>query len=358
MNRIFRKLLDNKWYLLLSLIVLMLVYKGYTTYAQYSVFLQTPITFEKQEIEYTVKPGASMRHVAKDLVDIGLIEQASFLVVRARMRDLAQSIKVGEFIIKNGMRPDQLLDLLVKGKVKQYSLTLIEGWTFKEVMQAVNSHPQLLHTLIEKKNAEIMTAIGQDGVHPEGWFYPDTYRFPANTTDVEFLKRANRHMHNYVNEQWKGRDSNLPIKTPYEALILASIIEKETAQQVEYGQIAGVFIRRLNKGIRLQTDPTVIYGLGDKFNGNLKRKHLRQDTPYNTYTRKGLPPTPIALPGGQAIYSALHPADGKTLYFVAKGNGMHQFSKTLKEHNEAVIRYQLKGNRNKAFSSKPVVTKK
>jgi UPF0755 protein len=200
-----------------------------------------------------------------------------------------------------------------------------------------------------------MQAIGHEGEHPEGRFFPETYRFPKNTSDVEFLKRAYRHMHSYINKAWQAKAQGLPLKNAYEALILASIIEKETAQKHEYRQIAGVFTRRLELGMRLQTDPTVIYGLGLDFNGNLTRKHLRQDTPYNTYTRKGLPPTPIAIPGADAIDAALHPAEGKTLYFVAKGNGEHHFSRTLKEHNEAVIRYQLKGDRTKTFSSRPRV---
>jgi len=337
---------------------IMIVIKGIYTYSEYKEFLLSPLHIESTEIEYVIKPGFSMRQVAKDLTKKGLLEQPTFLIVRARLRDLAQSIKVGEYIIKQGTLPDELLNQFVKGKVKQYSLTIIEGWNFKELMHAINQHPNLRHTLIAKSNKEIMKAIGHENMHPEGRFYPDTYRFPANTTDVEFLKRAYDYMEKILNNAWENKSETTVLKSPYQALILASIIEKETAKKSEYGQIAGVFSRRLIKKMRLQTDPTVIYGLGDKFNGNLKRKHLTQDTLYNTYTRKGLPPTPIAMPGMGAINAALNPLAGNTYYFVAKGNGAHYFSKTLKEHNEAVIRYQLKGNRTKTFSSRPVADKK
>jgi UPF0755 protein len=355
MNKLVKIIVNNKWYLFLAIIVIALVLKGYYTYAQYQEFLISPLNITENTADYTVKPGATMRNIARDLGELGLLKEPTFLVVRARMRKLAQSIKVGEYNIQKGTLPDQLLDQFVKGKVKQYSLTLIEGWSFREVMAALNQHPQIRHTLIDKTAEQIMQAIGHEGEHPEGRFFPETYRFPINTSDAEFLKRAYRHMDNYLNKAWQTKAQGLPLENAYEALILASIIEKETAQKSEYREIAGVFTRRLKIGMRLQTDPTVIYGLGLKFDGNLTRKHLRQDTPYNTYTRKGLPPTPIAIPGAAAIDAALHPAEGKTLYFVAKGNGEHHFSRTLKEHNEAVIRYQLKGDRTKGFSSRPRV---
>jgi len=358
MNKSLKILASNKWYLLLTLIVFAVVVKGYYTYSEYQRFLATPLSIQEGGIEFTVKSGATMRHIASDLSKKGLLQEPTFLVVRARMRKLAQSIKVGEYSVARGTLPDQLLDQLVKGKVKQYSLTLIEGWTFNEVFAAINQHPQIRHTLIDKSPEEVMLAIGKEGEHPEGRFFPETYRFPKKTTDVMFLKRAYKHMEKNLEEAWNNKAKGLPLETAYEGLILASIIEKETAQQSEYRQISGVFTRRLRKGMRLQTDPTVIYGLGNAYNGNIKRKHLRQDNPYNTYTRKGLPPTPIAMPGADAIKAAFDPEPGATLYFVAKGNGYHHFSKTLKEHNEAVIRYQLKGDRSKVFSSRPVADKK
>jgi UPF0755 protein len=191
-------------------------------------------------------------------------------------------------------------------------------------------------------NNEIMPALALPDSDPEGQFLPDTYLFPDETTDIQFLLRAFKASESYLSEKWSHRDENLPLKSPYEALILASIVEKETAKADERPTIAGVFIRRLNKGMRLQTDPTVIYGMGEQFDGNIRRRDLKADTPYNTYTRFGLPPTPIALPGRAAIDAVLHPASGKSLYFVAKGDGSHQFSATLKEHNQAVRRYQLR----------------
>ncbi len=355
MNKLLKTIGAYKWYLFLALIVMAVLVKGISTYSRYQEFLASPLNINTDSVDYIVQRGASMRNIARDFADMGLLQEPTFLVVRARMRELAQSIKVGEYSIQKGTLPDELLDQLVKGKVKQYSLTLIEGWTFREVMAALNQHMQIRHTLIDKTAEQVMQAIGHEGEHPEGRFFPETYRFPKNTSDVEFLKRAYRHMQDTLNRAWQAKAQDLPLENAYEALILASIIEKETAQQSEYRQIAGVFTRRLQRGMRLQTDPTVIYGLGEQFDGNLTRKHLRQDTPYNTYTRKGLPPTPIAIPGADAIKAALQPAHGKTLYFVSKGNGYHHFSSTLKEHNEAVIRYQLKGDRTKAFSSRPRV---
>jgi len=341
-------------FLLGILMVLIGAYAVYN-YSLYQKFLQTPLNIKPSGLDYTVVAGASMRQIARELNQQGLLETPIYLVFRARVRGVANSIKVGEYSIRPGTTPDSLLDQLVKGKVKLYSLTLIEGWNFRDVMKAVNQHPQLKHTLVNQAGNAIMKKIGKAGEHPEGRFLPDTYRFPAGTTDIKFLKRAYRHMSRLLEKAWKKRAKNLPLKTPYEALILASIIEKETARKDEYRQVSGVFIRRLQKKMRLQTDPTVIYGLGDNYNGNIKRRHLREDTPYNTYTRAGLPPTPIALPGSQAILAALNPEPGNSLYFVATGKeGRHYFSQTLKEHNEAVIRYQLKGNRKRAFSSHPL----
>jgi len=344
--------------LLIGLLVILVGGYAVYNYSLYQKFLQQPLDINAKGLEYTVIPGASMRKIARELHEKGVLEKPIYLVFRARVKGVANAIKVGEYKLTKGTTPDGLLDQLVKGKVKLYSLTLIEGWTFRDVMKAVNKHPQLRHTIVHQAGNAVMKTIGHAGEHPEGRFYPDTYRFPAGTRDIEFLQRAYRHMSVVLNKAWASRVKGLPLKTPYEALILASIIEKETARKDEYRKIAGVFIRRLKKKMRLQTDPTVIYGLGDSYNGNIKRKHLRQDTPYNTYTRAGLPPTPIALPGSQAISAALNPESGDSLYFVATGKeGRHYFSRTLKEHNEAVIRYQLNGNHKRGFSSRPLPAK-
>lgn len=294
---------------------------------------------------YLVEKGAHIRGIARDLLQRGWLraehEKYLFELV-GRESGLAHRLKVGEFEIPADATAAVFLRVLAEGKTVEYSVTLIEGWRFRDMLNAVAAHPKLEQTLTGKTDAEIMAAIGAKGLHPEGRFYPDTYLFPRGTTDVAFLKRAFRKMEDVLAAEWPNRAPNLPLKTPYEALILASIVEKETGAAHERPQIAGVFIRRLNKRMRLQTDPTVIYGMGENFDGNIRRKDLRTDTPYNTYTRHGLPPTPIALPGGDAIRAALHPASGKTLYFVAKGDGTHYFSVTLKEHNAAVRKYQLR----------------
>jgi UPF0755 protein len=244
--------------------------------------------------------------------------------------------------LQAGLTPEQLLRRLAEGKVVQHSITLVEGESFKLMMQRIAAHPVLEQTLDSIEPDAVMKAVGHPGIHPEGRFLPETYHFPRGSSDVDLLRRAYRDMEAFMQASWAERDSDIPLQTPYDALILASIVEKETAVAEERARISGVFTRRLEKGMRLQTDPTVIYGLGDSFDGDIRYRDLRTDTPYNTYTRSGLPPTPIAMPGKDAILAALHPAEGKALYFVARGDGSHQFSSTLKEHNRAVDRYQRK----------------
>jgi UPF0755 protein len=236
---------------------------------------------------------------------------------------------------------------MVKGKVRQYSLTLVEGWTFWQMLEQVRQSEILQHTLTGKSDEQIMTAIGHHGEHPEGRFYPDTYHFPKGLNDVQFLKRAYDEMQQRLQKAWRQRAVGLPFDSPYEALIMASIVEKESALPSERTRIAGVFINRLRKGMRLQTDPTVIYGLGRNFDGDIRFRDLRRDTPYNTYTRRGLPPTPIAMPGQGAIDAVMNPDTTNYLYFVARGDasGSHVFSETLEEHEAAVNKYQRKRNK-------------
>lgn len=307
-------------------------------------FLITPLAITEDGLEYTIAPGAHMRAIARDLERRGLFHRprdAYYLIGLARWRELAGRIKAGEYHLPSGLGPEALLKRFVRGDVTQYSLTLVEGWTFAQALLAIADHPKLEQTLEGLDQAAIMAALGHPDRHPEGLFLPDTYRFPAGTSDLDFLRRAYRAMQDTLGEQWPQRDPDLPYKEPYEALIMASIIEKETGAAPERPRIAGVMVRRLKLGMMLQTDPTVIYGMGDRFDGDIRRRDLKRDTPYNTYTRHGLPPTPIALPGAAAIHAALHPADGKALYFVAKGDGTHQFSATLKQHNRAVREYQI-----------------
>jgi UPF0755 protein len=256
--------------------------------------------------------------------------------------DAATRLQAGEYGLSLGMTPRDLLQELVTGSVIQHELTLIEGHSFREMLQRVHASPVLEHTLVDAADEEIMAALGQPEQDPEGRFLPDTYHVTRGTTDLEFLRRAYQAMADQLQTEWEAREEGLPLKTADEALILASIVEKETGVPEERAQIAGVFIRRLHKNMRLQTDPTVIYGMGKTYDGNIRKRDLLKDTPYNTYTREGLPPTPIAMPGVEAIHAVMHPAPGKSLYFVAMGEGRHYFSATLKQHNLAVDKFQKK----------------
>ncbi|MEX0386246.1 endolytic transglycosylase MltG [Spiribacter sp. 227] len=301
----------------------------------------TPLeTDESAVIE--VPAGSSFAAVAGQLSERGLVEQPWLLRLYARWNGLANRIQAGEYAIEPGTTAAGLVRRMVNGEVVQYSLTLIEGWRFDELLAAVHAHPAVKRTLEpEATDAEIMAAIGRESIPAEGRFLPETYHFPRGISDIDILRRANRALEATLDDAWRNRADGLPIKSADEALILASIIEKETGLAEERRRIAGVFSRRLERGMRLQTDPTVIYGLGEAFDGDLRRIHLRTDTPYNTYTRHGLPPTPIALPGAAAIRAAVDPAEGDSLYFVSRGDGSHVFSATLDEHNAAVRRYQL-----------------
>jgi UPF0755 protein len=258
-----------------------------------------------------------------------------------RETDAAHRLQTGEYRITADMTPARLLETLTSGDVIQHALVIVEGQTFREVLATVRDSDALQMTLDLSDTSDIMVRLGHANEHPEGRLLPDTYHFPTGTTDVAFLQRAYNAMAEKLAAAWDGRDEDLPFRTPYEALILASIVEKETGQADERPMIAGVFVQRLRKGMRLQTDPTVIYGLGEEFDGNIRRRDLLADTPYNTYTRDGLPPTPIAMPGRHAIDAVMHPDEKGYLYFVARGDGSHYFSRTLKEHNQAVKKYQL-----------------
>ena len=305
-------------------------------------FSENPMQLPVQGVAYELAPGTSLSAVAKDLEQRGYLESALFFQLMARLDGQASKIKAGEYHFKSGLTPKTLLALLVSGQVMSHSLTMVEGWSFQQVLAAIRGHEALKQTLEGLTAPQIMAKLGYPDMHPEGRFLPDTYHFPKGTTDLDFLKRAYNAMDRLLKREWEGREKGLPLKTPYEALILASIVEKETGKAEERPEIAGVFVRRLKKGMLLQTDPTVIYGMGEAYKGNIRRSDLRQDTPYNTYVHKGLTPTPISMPGAHALHSVMHPAKGSSLYFVAKGNGYHQFSDTLAEHNSAVRKYQLK----------------
>ena len=333
---------------LIGFILLLVSFVGGWFMLEFQTFNRAPLSNTVVEtVNYTVKPGSSLMTVANELQQQGLMEHPRYWVWLARWEGNADKIKAGEYAISPQMTPAQLLSLLVSGKVIDYTLTIPEGWTFRQMMKALHQHEKIKKRLVDSNgkllsNGLIMSRLQLPEKHPEGLFYPDTYHFSNQTTDVEFLLRAYRKMKQRLEYEWENRAPALPYKNSYEALIMASIIEKETAVPEEREQIAGVFVRRLNKKMRLQTDPTVIYGLGESFDGNIRKRDLRAKNPYNTYKIKGLPPTPIALPGGDSIYAALHPAAGKTLYFVSRGDGTHQFSETNEAHNAAVRKYQLK----------------
>jgi UPF0755 protein len=307
--------------------------------------LDEPLALAPEGLDYVLPAGISLNSVAQDLAAGAVLANPRALVAYARWQGRAGAIKAGEYHIEPGTTPITLLDQLVAGRVVQHALTLVEGWTFKQMMAAIAADQHLEHTLKGLDGAQIMARLDLANVHPEGQFFADTYYFPRGTSDVDFLRRAHGAMQNYLDDAWAERAQDLPLKSPQEALILASIVEKETGEASERPRIAGVFVERLRKGMRLETDPTVIYGMGDAFDGNLRRRDLRADTPYNTYVRKGLPPTPIAMPSAAAIDAVLNPDSDGALFFVAKGDGSHHFSATYEEHQQAVNRYQKKRRR-------------
>ncbi len=327
--------------LLLSLLLLSAAAVAATYYFARHTFVSPGPSQSITRIE--VEQGASMRAVLAALARQGelryprLIE--AYLRLSAHLTGQPLRIQAGTYEIPAAASPAEILELLDQGKVVLEQLTIVEGSRFADFRQELDRHAAVTHTLRDKSTEELMAAIGHPGEHPEGRFFPDTYRFAAKTADVEILQLAYNAMQRTLEEAWQHRGEGLPFTTPYEALTLASIVEKETGLPAERPRIAGVFVSRLRKGMRLQTDPAVIYGLGASYDGDIRTRDLITDTPYNTYTRAGLPPTPIALPGRDAIEAAVHPQETGELYFVATGEGGHHFSKTLEEHNAAVKGY-------------------
>jgi len=301
-------------------------------------YWQLPLADEPAEVE--VKSGQSMRDIAATLHEVRPALPARVIYWTARFRGQARQIQAGEYEIRAGERLPALLDRMVAGDVIEYRLTVPEGVTAAEFLAQLGDAPKVEHTLEPLTPEAVIEALDLPVDDLEGWLFPTTYTYPAGTTDRALLRRAYRLMREALEAAWAERADNLPIDTPYQALILASLVEKETAVPDERGRIAGVFVNRLERGMRLQTDPTVIYGMGDAYDGQLLRRDLRKDTPYNTYTRGGLPPTPIALPSAASLRAATRPDDTDALYFVADGSGGHAFSRTLKEHNRAVARWR------------------
>ncbi|NOQ17334.1 MAG: endolytic transglycosylase MltG [Methyloprofundus sp.] len=312
-------------------------------WSEYRAFLDRPIVTEKRIVLEVVR-GSSLKSIITRLnyqVPKIVLDYIWFKVL-AHQEGLAVKLQAGEYELAVGIKPLEFLQQLSKGKVMQHSLTFPEGWTFKQIRQTLTLNKYLKHSIENLTDVEVLRKLGSKEIHAEGFFFPDTYYFEKNTSDLVVLQKAYKKMQLVLHAQWKNRADKLILKTPYEALILASIVEKETGVASERPVIAGVFTRRLKIGMRLQTDPTVIYGMGENYDGNIRRKDLKTLTAYNTYKIKGLPPTPIAMPGKEAIHAVLHPAKGNSLYFVANGDGSHVFSATLREHNNAVNNYQRK----------------
>lgn len=301
--------------------------------------VQQPLAINKTEF-ITIKPGTSFNAFSQQLIAMGWMENRFWLRVYAKFNPEHSKIKSGTYQVQAKMPIVDLLTLVVSGKEHQFSITFIEGSTFKQVLAQLAQHPNISHQLSGLSPAEIAKKLAIEQDNPEGWLFPETYAFTQNTADISIIRRAHEKMQSTLNEQWANRALDLPYTSPYQALIMASIIEKESGRHAEHPRIASVFVNRLNKRMRLQTDPTVIYGLGERYQGDITYAHLREKTAYNTYKIKGLPPTPIALPGAQALRAALQPEISNYLYFVSNGAGEHIFSTNLADHNRAVTKYQ------------------
>jgi UPF0755 protein len=315
---------------------------GAWLYRDYQRFADAPLALGASERALEVQLGTPFKRIVGELRRRGF-SSAPFTYWRVLAWEMrvAEGLHAGEYAIEQGLTPRSLLARMARGEVIQHRITLIEGSTFREIRLALAADATLVQATAAMSDAEVMAALGATGVHPEGQFLPETYAYAKGMQDLDVLRRAYQAMQKAVADAWTQRVADLPLASAEQLLVLASIVEKETGRADERERIAGVFLRRLKIGMRLQTDPTVIYGIGPAFDGNLTRRHLETDTPYNTYTRFGLPPTPIAAPGRAALRAVARPAGGEALFFVARGDGSHQFSATLREHNAAVARYQL-----------------
>jgi UPF0755 protein len=326
---------------LLGFVVLVVVaLAGYAAW-----YLGSPVTIRKYPVEVEIPRGAGFRAALDQLEKSGIAMRRHEFELLARSQGKVRDIKAGSYEILQPVTPQQLLQKLTRGDVTQAEIRLIEGWTFAQFRAALDASPDLRHDTKGLDDAQILARLQAAETHPEGLFFPDTYLFGRGASDLAVLRRSYRAMARHLKEEWEGRDPAIPYRSPYDALTMASIIEKETGQAGERDLIAGVLLNRLRIGMRLQVDPTIIYGLGATFDGNLKRNHLTEDGPYNTYTRAGLPPTPIAMPGLASLRAAMRPGKTDAMYYVSRKDGSSHFSRTLEEHNRAVAKYQLRGAR-------------
>jgi UPF0755 protein len=306
------------------------------------IFMIRPLPMASETIGLQIPAGASVRGIADQLVAAGVLTEPYSFLLMVKLTGSGNTLQAGDYALNTPLQVLSLLDILKHGTFDQLKLQLTEGKTFTDFRQKLAQMPGIRHDTLMLSDRELMQLVSGQDQHPEGWFFPDTYFLDAQSSDVDLYKRAYQKMVQHLTAAWEGREAGLPYRSMYEALVMASIVEKETGVEEERPQIAGVFVNRLRKGMRLQTDPTVIYGMGTRYRGNITKKDLLTDTPYNTYTRSGLPPTPIALPGLASIQAALHPAKTNALYFVANGQGRHVFTSSLEAHNQAVRAYQLK----------------
>lgn len=328
-----------------SIIVLSLVLAvamvgaGLSAYAWH--WSQKSVDMDAERIQYTVVPGSGLRGIVHAMQQAGIDIHPDAFVGLARLTGLDKQIKAGAYEAQRGDSPQRLLERMARGEMVQSRLTLVEGWTYQRIRQALRESPNIQQTLQGVSDKELLKRLGSEHTHPEGLFLPDTYVFVPGTSDFDVLRQAYQAQQQLLQKAWEERNPDLPLKTPYEALILASIIEKETGMTDERARVSGVFVNRLKRGMLLQTDPTVIYGMGDRYQGRIRKRDLQTDTPWNTYTRAGLPPTPIASPGRASLHAALHPEEHAYYYFVARGDGSSAFSTNLREHNRAVAKYIL-----------------
>ena len=308
----------------------------------------SPIALPSETVDFSIRPGSSLRSATRQLVDAGLPLAEWQFVLLARMNGASGQVKAGSYEVREGVNPLLLVRKIVRGEYAQGEIAFPEGWTFRQMRELMEAHEDLRHDTAGLGDAEIMRKLGEPEAIPEGLFFPDTYIFAKGSSDMAVLARARRAMKARLDAAWAGRDAGLPVADSYEALILASIVEKETGRQSDRAMVAAVFANRLRLKMKLQTDPSVIYGMGEEFDGNLRKRDLVRDTPFNTYTRAGLPPHPIAMPGLASIEAVMHPAKSDALYFVSRGDGTSEFSRTLIEHNRAVAKYQIPGARRRA----------
>jgi len=311
-------------------------------------FALSPIELAGQSVEFSIRPGSTLRGATRQIIDAGLLLPEWKFNLLARANGASAEIKAGSYQVSSGMTPLLLIRKITRGDYAQAEIRFIEGWTFRQIRDAMTAHADLKQDSAHLSEAEIMAKLGAPYGFAEGMFFPDTYVFAKGSSDLAVLAHAYRTMQRQLQSAWAQRAPELPVTDPYEALILASIVEKETGRASDRAMIAGVFANRLRLGIKLQTDPSVIYGMGDQFDGNLRKKDLVTDTPFNTYTRRGLPPHPIAMPGLASLAAVMHPAQTDALYFVSRGDGTSEFSRTLAEHNRAVAQYQMPGARRRA----------